>query len=90
MKTTDKGFDTKLIHAGDQADEFGSAVTPSCDFNLLLASFLILASRSVIWDELVLIQFSFLIFLFNNEAQIISVNQISGLFFNFTVETSTS
>ena len=28
MKTTDKGFDTKLIHAGDQPDEFGSAVTP--------------------------------------------------------------
>lgn len=28
MKTRDKGFDTKLIHAGDQADEFGSAVTP--------------------------------------------------------------
>ena len=28
MKTRDKGFDTKLIHAGDQPDEFGSAVTP--------------------------------------------------------------
>jgi len=28
MKTRDKGFDTKLIHAGDQQDEFGSAVTP--------------------------------------------------------------
>jgi len=28
MNTKDKGFDTKLIHAGDLADEFGSAVTP--------------------------------------------------------------
>jgi methionine-gamma-lyase len=28
MNTRDKGFDTKLIHAGDQPDEFGSAVTP--------------------------------------------------------------
>jgi methionine-gamma-lyase len=28
MKTRDKGFDTKLIHAGDQKDEYGSAVTP--------------------------------------------------------------
>lgn len=28
MNTKDKGFDTKLIHAGDFADEFGSAVTP--------------------------------------------------------------
>jgi methionine-gamma-lyase len=28
MKTRDKGFDTKLVHAGDRPDEFGSAVTP--------------------------------------------------------------
>jgi methionine-gamma-lyase len=28
MNTKDKGFDTKLIHAGDFIDEFGSAVTP--------------------------------------------------------------
>ena len=28
MNTKDKGFDTKLIHAGDFKDEFGSAVTP--------------------------------------------------------------
>ena len=28
MNTKDKGFDTKLIHAGDIADEYGSAVTP--------------------------------------------------------------
>ena len=28
MNTKDKGFDTKLIHAGDVSDEFGSAVTP--------------------------------------------------------------
>ncbi len=28
MDTTNKGFDTKLIHAGDYEDEFGSAVTP--------------------------------------------------------------
>ena len=28
MNTKDKGFDTKLIHAGDFHDEFGSAVTP--------------------------------------------------------------
>jgi methionine-gamma-lyase len=28
MNTKDKGFDTKLVHAGDQPDEFGSAVTP--------------------------------------------------------------
>ena len=28
MNTRNKGFDTKLIHAGDQPDEFGSAVTP--------------------------------------------------------------
>ncbi|CAG0906070.1 unnamed protein product, partial [Cyprideis torosa] len=28
MKTSDKGFDTQLIHAGDFTDEFGSAVTP--------------------------------------------------------------
>ena len=28
MDTKNKGFDTKLIHAGDFQDEFGSAVTP--------------------------------------------------------------
>jgi len=28
MNTRDKGFDTKLIHAGDQPDEYGSAITP--------------------------------------------------------------
>jgi len=28
MDTKNKGFDTKLIHAGDFEDEFGSAVTP--------------------------------------------------------------
>jgi methionine-gamma-lyase len=28
MNTKNKGFDTKLIHAGDFHDEFGSAVTP--------------------------------------------------------------
>lgn len=28
MKTTDKGFNTKLIHAGDYEDAFGSAVPP--------------------------------------------------------------
>ena len=28
METINKGFDTKLIHAGDFEDEFGSAVTP--------------------------------------------------------------
>lgn len=28
MNTRDKGFDTKLVHAGDLDDEFGSAVTP--------------------------------------------------------------
>jgi len=28
MNTKDKGFDTKLVHAGDINDEFGSAVTP--------------------------------------------------------------
>jgi methionine-gamma-lyase len=28
MDTTNKGFETKLIHAGDYEDEFGSAVTP--------------------------------------------------------------
>jgi len=28
MKTTDKGFDTKLIHAGSFDDEFGSATVP--------------------------------------------------------------
>ena len=28
MDTTNKGFDTKLIHAGDFEDAFGSAVTP--------------------------------------------------------------
>jgi methionine-gamma-lyase len=28
MNTKDKGFDTKLIHAGDYEDEFGSAIMP--------------------------------------------------------------
>ncbi len=28
MNTKNKGFGTKLVHAGDQEDEFGSAVTP--------------------------------------------------------------
>ncbi len=28
MKTSDKGFDTKLVHAGDFEDAFGSATTP--------------------------------------------------------------
>jgi len=28
MDTKNKGFETKLVHAGDQEDEFGSAVTP--------------------------------------------------------------
>lgn len=28
MNTKNKGFDTKLVHAGDMPDEFGSAVTP--------------------------------------------------------------
>ncbi|MEN8250494.1 MAG: PLP-dependent aspartate aminotransferase family protein [Bacteroidota bacterium] len=28
MDTKNKGFDTKLVHAGDYTDEFGSAVTP--------------------------------------------------------------
>ena len=28
MDTNNKGFDTKLVHAGDFEDEFGSAVTP--------------------------------------------------------------
>ena len=28
MNTKDKGFDTKLVHAGDLKDEYGSAVTP--------------------------------------------------------------
>ncbi|HAW50720.1 MAG TPA: methionine gamma-lyase [Flavobacteriales bacterium] len=28
MNTKDKGFDTKLIHAGDSHDEWGSAITP--------------------------------------------------------------
>ena len=28
MNTSNKGFDTQLIHSGDFEDEFGSAVTP--------------------------------------------------------------
>ena len=28
MKTNDKGFNTKLIHAGAYEDEFGSATVP--------------------------------------------------------------